>query len=107
MGSPHAKILGMPDSGFWPNSSGFASTFPAMLAMQNGTSGLMSACVAAHSVTGSVESCLFPEYFAPLIKTTLFPIQSLFDPLQKNCPGGPQVRGLQMLDQMNVTIFSK
>lgn len=100
-----AYILGMPDSGFWPDSASFAGKFRTMLSVQNGTAGLLPPCLAAHP--GETEKCLFPENFAQLVQTPLFPIQSLYDPLQSKCPGGPQARGLEMLQQMTSTVLAR
>lgn len=64
-----AKVIGMPDSGYWPDQEGFATTFRNMYAMQNGTDGLASECVRRNA--DDLTKCLFPQYFADHINTTV------------------------------------
>eukprot|EP01050_Picozoa_sp_SAG11_P002168 SAG11_NODE_105_length_16528_cov_4.337635_13_plen_329_part_00 len=82
--APHAKVLGMPDSGFWPDDTaqGFSNTFDSMFKMQNNGSyyGMVKNCKWKGS---NMSKCLFPQYFADEIETPLFPLQSIYDPLQK------------------------
>jgi len=97
-----AMVLGMPDSGFWPDAEGFAKTFRNMHQMQNGSAGLQSDCF--HKYPTNITMCLFPQYFAPLIKSPLWPIQSIFDPLQKGKQ--PEKHGLWLLDQLQKTVLA-
>lgn len=100
--SPQARVLGQPDSGFWPDGEGFASTFRGFFAMQNSTAGLNAECVAANP--GNLSKCLFPQYFAQMIETPLFPLQSIYDPLQKS--SDRDGHGEWILSTMNATILS-
>ena len=104
-GAPRADVLGMPDSGFWPDDQGFSKYVRAMFYMQtNGTAdaaGLPKHCQARAS---NVTQCLFPQYFADQIKTRLWPLQSIYDPLQKG--KDPQTHGQWLLDNLNRTVFS-
>ena len=83
--APHAKVLGMPDSGFWPDDTaqGFSHTFNSMYAMQNNKSSYFGMVKNCKWKTSNVSKCLFPQYFADEIETPLFPLQSIYDPLQK------------------------
>lgn len=67
--SADALVVGMPDSGYWPddNDLKFTGTFTAMLETHNGTAALPAACLAA--LGGNRTACLFPQYFAHLIET--------------------------------------
>ena len=102
--SPGARVLGMPDSGFWPDdpAQGFTSTFLQMHQMQNGTAGLPAKCVAKHA--SNLTNCLFPQYFAGTIDTPLFPLQSIYDPLQKG--KDPESHGQWLLHQLNATVWT-
>ena len=103
-GAPKADVLGMPDSGYWPDdkNEGFSSDFLGMWKMQAGDApGLPKHCKWA---TKNVTQCLFPQYFADEIETRMFPLQSIFDPLQKG--KAPQSHGAWLLDQLNRTVLS-
>jgi hypothetical protein len=100
--NPTARVLGQPDSGFWPDGEGFAATFRDFFTMQNSTAGLNSKCVAAEGA--NVTKCLFPQYFAQMIETPLFPLQSIYDPLQKD--SDRDAHGQWIINTMNATIFS-
>ena len=60
----------------------------------------------------NVTRCLFPQYFADEIATRLFPLQSLYDPLQiwndfpKTSGGDPNLHGQWLLDNINRTVLS-
>ena len=70
--------------------------------MQNGTAGLPKNCKwRAKNIT----RCMFPQYFADEIETQLFPIQSLYDPLQKG--RDPQSHGDWLLHQITDTVLQK
>lgn len=98
------RVLGMPDSGYWPDdSSRFTSTFTSMLSMQNGSVGLPKSCLNAYD--NNETACLFPQNFANLIETPLFPLQSIYDPLQKG--NHPEAHGVWLSSEMNRTILSK
>jgi hypothetical protein len=102
--SPTARVLGMPDSGYWPDdpAEAFTSTFVDMNKMQNSTDGLDAACVAANPK--NLTTCLFPQYFASMIQTPLFPLQSIYDPLQKG--SHPQSHGAWLANEFTHTILS-
>ena len=55
--------------------------------------------------SSNVSKCLFPQYFADEIETPLFPLQSIYDPLQKG--KDPESHGQWLLKQFNKTILSK
>jgi len=97
-----AMVLGMPDSGFWPDLQGFSLLIRDMHKMQNGSAGLPANCMAKYPT--NVSMCLFPEYFAQLIQTPLWPMQSLVDPLQET--SDPQQHALWLLDQLQKTVLS-
>merc|ERR1712130_686115 len=96
-----AMILGIPDSGFWPDEP-FSMNFRNMFKMQNGTAGLHSDCKVKNPSNPTV--CLYPQYFASLIKTPLWLIQSIFDPTQKT--SDKEKHGLWLLQQMQKTVLS-
>jgi hypothetical protein len=108
--SPKALVVGMPDSGYWSDDTnqGFSNTFREMFKMQtmhNGSSnaaGLPKHCKdkAANTTRG-----LFPQYFADEIETQLFPLQSIYDPLQKG--NDPESHGKWLGAEINRTILSK
>eukprot|EP01052_Picozoa_sp_SAG31_P009091 SAG31_NODE_470_length_15239_cov_19.376288_10_plen_406_part_00 len=103
-----ARVLGMPDSGFWPDDTAqeFSSTFRAMFKMQtNHTAAVAGLPKNCKHKSSNVTRCLFPQYFADEIETRLWPLQSLFDPLQKG--KHPQAHGFWLLDQINETILLK
>ena len=54
--------------------------------------------------TSNVTQCLFPQYFADEIETRLFPLQSIYDPLQKG--KDPQSHGVWLQEQINKTVLS-
>jgi|EP01049_Picozoa_sp_SAG25_P001524 hypothetical protein len=103
--APHAKILGMPDSGFWPDdpAEGFSNTFNSMYKMQNNGSSYWGMVKNCKWKTSNVSKCLFPQYFADEIETPLFPLQSIYDPLQKG--KDPQSHGQWLLAQINQTVL--
>lgn len=63
--------------------------------------GLPKHCKYAKS---NVTQCLFPQYFADEIETRLFPLQSIYDPLQKG--KDPQSHGVWLQEQINKTVLS-
>lgn len=99
-------VLGMPDSGYWPDMGHFASGFRNMFKMQNGTAGLHANCVATRHDKTNMSQCLFPQYFAPLIETPLWPLQGLFDPTQKSIGPTREGHGLWLLTQIQKTILA-
>ena len=52
----------------------------------------------------NLSRCLFPQYFADETETRLWPLQSIYDPLQKG--KDPTTHGRWLLDQINKTILS-
>jgi hypothetical protein len=104
----------MPDSGYWPDDTneGFSNTFRSMFKMQtNGSAdaaGLPKHC--KYRTPGAfweanTTRCLFPQYFADEIETPLFPLQSIYDPLQKG--HDPESHGKWLKAEFNRTILSK
>jgi len=54
----------------------------------------------------NATKCLFPQYFADEIETQLFPLQSLYDPLQAPMSKiDPNLHGKWLLDTINRTIL--
>ena len=103
-GVKHASILGMPDSGYWPDDPAqrFTSIFRKMWKMQgNGTTGLPASCAATEK--DNITRCLYPQYFARDIQTRLFPLQSIFDPLQKGLH--PESHGLWLIAELQKNVF--
>ena len=107
--SPDARVLGMPDSGYWPDSAQYAYIFRDFFAQGNRTvEGLNTNCVAKYGAT-DIEKCLYPQNFADLIETPLFVQQSLFDPLQNGTGPGDTSRdghSRWLLDTINNTILT-
>ena len=106
-GAPRAAVLGMPDSGFWPDDprQGFSQTFRSMFRMQtNGSADAAGLPLRCRERATNVSRCLFPQYFADQIETRLWPLQSLYDPLQKGRE--PQSHGEWLLANLNRTVFS-
>jgi hypothetical protein len=103
---PPARIVALPDSGFWPDDplKRFAGIFRGWFALQgNVTDGLPVRCKWARS---NVTRCLFPQYWADEIETRLFPLQSLYDPLQNFVNNSsPDAHGDWLLDKLNQTVL--
>jgi hypothetical protein len=103
---PPARIVALPDSGFWPDDplKRFAGIFRGWFALQgNVTDGLPVRCKWARS---NVTRCLFPQYWADEIETRLFPLQSLYDPLQNFVNNSsPDAHGDWLLDNLNQTVL--
>jgi hypothetical protein len=105
-GNAHAQVLGMPDSGFWPDDTNqrFSEIFRSMFKMQtNGTSDVAGLPKHCKDRTTNVTRCLFPQYFADQTETRLWPLQSLYDPLQKGAH--PEAHGQWLLENLNRTVF--
>lgn len=104
-GKPHARVVAMPDSGFWPESQR-SSAFREWFALQgNVTDGLPKNCKYRET---NVTRCLFPEHFADEIETRLFPQQSLYDPDQhqhNKSTAFINLHGQWLLETMNKTIL--
>ena len=109
-GKPRADVMALPDSGFWPDDprKRFSGMFRDWFALQgNGTQGLPKNC---KWKTTNVSKCLFPENFADEIETRLWPIQSLFDPLQhmaNKAVVDVNAHAAWLLETMNRTIFTR
>ena len=107
-GKPRADVMALPDSGFWPDDprKRFSAIFRDWFALQgNGTQGLPKNCKWKAT---NVTRCLFPENFADEIETRLWPIQSLFDPLQHMANPAPvdvNAHGDWLLAALNKTVF--
>ena len=103
--SPGARVLGMPDSGWWPDDpqQEFTRVFTTMIKEQNGTIGLHAGCVSANP--DNTTKCLFPQYFAHMIKTPMLPLQSIYDPLQKG--SDPQSHGEWIAQSMNRSVLAR
>eukprot|EP00039_Didymoeca_costata_P033549 m.42893 g.42893 ORF g.42893 m.42893 type:complete len:397 (+) comp9925_c0_seq1:140-1330(+) len=103
-----AHVVSLPDSGFWPDepSKRFSAMFRNWFALQgNITDGLPKHCKWAEI---NVTRCLFPQYFADEIQTRLFPLQSLYDPLQNFANGSNHnTQGDWLQTNMNRTIFTQ
>lgn len=111
--SPNAKVLGMPDSGYWPEScqysGGTQAIFPQVVTYMNVTETNINAnCMAKFN---NLTHCMFPQNFANLIDTPLFVVQSLFDPLQKDCGPEPDTsrdgHAAWLLETIQETVLSK
>lgn len=105
---PPADVVSLPDSGFWPDEPPrrFSDMFRNWFALQdNVTDGLPKQCKWAST---NVTRCLFPQYFADEIETRLFPLQSLYDPLQNFIPNSDHnAQGDWLATNMNRTIFTQ
>merc|ERR1712216_465491 len=107
-GNPKAQVLGMPDSGFWPDDTNqrFSDIFRNMFKMQtNGTADVAGLPKHCKDRSTNVTRCLFPQYFADQIETRLWPLQSLYDPGQKG--SDPESHGQWLLENLNRTVFQK
>ena len=104
-GKPAASVVSLPDSGFWPADPNerFYKMFTGWFQMLgNDTSGLAKNCKWRGT---NATKCLFPQYFADEIETRLFPLQSLYDPLQaKMSKIDPNEHGKWLLDTINATV---
>lgn len=93
-GRAKTQVLGMPDSGFWPDNPdlhwigqrSFSSDFRDMYRLQAGPAPAMP----KHCKWNTTDhaKCLHPQYFADEIETRLFVVQPLYDPLQSGNPEG-------------------
>ena len=101
-----ATVISKPDSGFWPSdiNERFYYLFTGWFALQgNVTDGLAKHCKWRAT---NVTRCLFPEYFADEITTPLWPLQSLYDPLQAPMSKiDPNLHGEWLLDNINRTVW--
>jgi hypothetical protein len=80
-----AKIVAVPDSGFFLNYNateghGFAANMRWVATRMNGTGGLPAACVAANVADPAL--CIFAEVVARTLKTPVFAQQSTYDTYQ-------------------------
>jgi len=104
-GKPAATVVSLPDSGFWPDDPNerFHLMFTNWFKMLgNDTRGLAKNCKWRAT---NASKCLFPQYFADEIETRLFPLQSLYDPLQAAMSKiDPNEHGKWLLDTINATV---
>lgn len=104
-----ALILGMPDSGYWPDLEGNVgfrgSQFRDMLTLHNSTGRLPQTCQAMNPT--NLSRCVFPQYFAQTIQTPLFALQSLVDPLQVKDDSQKQAHAGWLLSSMRTTVLSR
>jgi len=75
------RVVGMPDSGFFPYYNGtthFGSGMKWVFHHMNSTGGVPAGCIAAHTAEDA-SSCFFAENAARYIKTPCFALQSEYD----------------------------
>ena len=85
LGSATTEVIGMPDAGFFldlPSASDATNNcwpdqMRSIAALSNLTAHLNRACLARFA--DAPWKCMFPEYFADLISTRFFVINSLYD----------------------------
>ena len=63
------------------------------------------AALRSRETSENVSRCLFPENFADEVETRLWPLQSIYDPLQKG--KDPQTHGEWLVNEINRTILAK
>ena len=83
--APTAKVRGMPDSGFFLDSThgraiNYENLMRSIFYTFNSTSGVNNACIAANP--GVEWKCYFAEHTAPHLKTPIFPLQGEYDSWQ-------------------------
>lgn len=79
-----AKVVGMPDSGFfldYESSRKYHSGMMWVFNQMNATSGVHQGCIAGQKA-GETWKCIFAEHTAPFIKTPMFPLQAEYDSWQ-------------------------
>lgn len=83
--SPSAKVVALPDSGFFldysaPKGGSYHDDLVWVSTAMNGTGALPAACVAAHAADPS--ACIFAENVVPTLKTPTFALQGTYDAYQ-------------------------
>jgi len=81
--NPRAKVVCMPDSGFFLDYQGHPAYHSGMswaFYQQNASSGVDADCIAGNP--GAEWRCMFAEHTAPFIHTPMFPLQSVYDSWQ-------------------------
>jgi hypothetical protein len=76
----NAKIMGLPDGGFFPDKMKFSSTMRFIFNLMNCSSGVNQRCIESNILNKS--NCIFPEYTIPCLSTSIFVVQSRFDSWQ-------------------------
>lgn len=79
-----AKVVGMPDSGFfldYESAKKYHSGMIWVFNQMNATSGVHQGCIAGHSAADQWK-CMFAQHTAPFITTPMFPLQSEYDSWQ-------------------------
>jgi len=101
-GLPQAKVVGLPDSGFFLDyespikhyHSSMIWTFETMAAQ----TGVNDACIAAYTKNRQgLWHCFFAQYTSPFIETPMFPLQSEYDSWQVS----------EDLDSQNVAMINQ
>ena len=78
-----AKVVCMPDSGFFVDYEGYGAMMRNIADFQAVTAaGVNADCFAAHTATNDTEVCMLAQYSSQHIKTPTFPLQSQFDSWQ-------------------------
>jgi hypothetical protein len=83
---PAAKVVAMPDSGFfldynYTQGAGYGALMRWVYAGMNSSGGVPAACAAANP--DDPARCIFAEHVAPTLKTPFFPINSRYDSWQQ------------------------
>lgn len=83
--SPSAKVVAMPDSGFFldynaTEGAGYGASLRWVHDRMNGTHGVPAACRAANPTDPA--KCIFAEHVSPTLATATFPLQSEYDAWQ-------------------------
>jgi len=81
--STKAKVVGLPDSGFFYEYEGvgqYISGIKMLFEQQNSSDGLNQGCITSHKKSdGQMWKCMFAQESSKFIKTRAFAMQSRFD----------------------------
>lgn len=107
---PAARVVGVPDSGFFYNYSAFPA-WPAALrwvvAYGNSSAGLHQGCVSARAAAGADPlDCALPEVTAPYVLAPLFVMNSRFDPALDSISGGESGANTTTVNDMGAALYS-
>lgn len=80
--APGRKVVGMPDSGFFPYYNGtthFSSGMHWVFHFMNSTAGVHPRCISDHAAEGNEQECFFAQHAVRYIQTPIFALQSQYD----------------------------
>ena len=102
---PSAKLVAVPDSGFFLNYNSttdanvaYGASMRWVFSAMNSSGGLPAACVAAHAADPAL--CMFAENVAPTLRTPTFALQSTYDLYQI-----PSIAGLKPNDTEQINQY--